>query len=87
LFGSTDMGNVSQRVPALHPMLSFDLPPEAGNHTSAFAVAAGGENGDRFIRDGGLAMALTIADVARSDRLRARLRSALAERSEAHASS
>jgi amidohydrolase len=85
LFGSTDMGNVSQRVPALHPMLSFDLPPEAGNHTSAFAVAAGGENGDRFIRDGGLAMALTIADVARSDRLRARLRSALAERSEAHA--
>ena len=87
LFGSTDMGNVSQRVPALHPMLSFDLPPEAGNHTSAFAVAAGGENGDRFIRDGGLAMALTIADVARSDRLRARLRSALAERSEAHAGS
>lgn len=73
LFGSTDMGNVSQVIPALHPMLSFDLPPEAGNHTAAFATAAGGEEGDRFVRDGGLAMALTIADVARSQPVRARL--------------
>ncbi len=73
LFGSTDMGNVSQRLPALHPMLSFDLPAEEGNHTAAFAVAAGGPEGDRFVRDGGLAMALTIADVARSAPTRARL--------------
>lgn len=73
LFGSTDMGNVSQVVPALHPMLSFDLPVEEGNHTAAFAVAAGGENGDRVVRDGGLAMALTIADVARSQEIRTRL--------------
>lgn len=73
LFGSTDMGNVSQVVPALHPMLSFDLPAEQGNHTAAFAAAAGGVEGDRFIRDGGLAMALTLADVARSERVRARL--------------
>ncbi|RYE39453.1 MAG: M20 family peptidase [Hyphomicrobiales bacterium] len=73
LFGSTDMGNVSQRVPALHPMLSFDLPPEAGNHTAAFAVAARGADGDRFVHDGGLAMALTIADVAQSEPIRARL--------------
>jgi amidohydrolase len=76
LFGSTDMGNVSQVVPALHPMLSFDLPPEAGNHTAAFAAAAGGPEGDRFVRDGGLAMALTIADVARSEPIRARLMAA-----------
>ncbi|MET0453007.1 MAG: M20 family metallopeptidase [Mycobacterium sp.] len=73
LFGSTDMGNVSQRIPALHPMLSFDLPAHAGNHTAEFAAAAAGPNGDRFVRDGGLAMALTIADVARSDGIRARL--------------
>lgn len=73
LFGSTDMGNVSQILPALHPMLSFDLPPEDGNHTAAFATAAGGGEGDRFVRDGGLAMALTIADVARSGPVRARL--------------
>ncbi|WP_410592683.1 M20 family metallopeptidase [Amycolatopsis sp. lyj-23] len=73
LFGSTDMGNVSQVIPALHPMLSFDLPEEDGNHTAAFAAAAGGAEGDRFVRDGGLAMALTIADVARSASIRARL--------------
>ncbi|MBB4689291.1 M20 family metallopeptidase [Amycolatopsis jiangsuensis] len=73
LFGSTDMGNVSQVLPALHPMLSFDLPAEDGNHTAAFAVAAGGAEGDRFVRDGGLAMALTIADVAQSAPIRGRL--------------
>ena len=73
MFGSTDMGNVSLRIPALHPMLSFDLPPEAGNHTAAFAAAAGGPEGDRFVRDGGLAMALTIAEVARTESIRARL--------------
>ncbi|MTD54413.1 M20 family metallopeptidase [Amycolatopsis pithecellobii] len=75
MFGSTDMGNVSLRIPAIHPMLSFDLPPEDGNHTAAFAAAAAGPEGDRFVRDGGLAMALTIADIARSEPIRSRLRS------------
>ncbi|MDL9948954.1 M20 family metallopeptidase [Gordonia sp. ABSL11-1] len=81
LFGSTDMGNVSQVVPALHPMLSFDLPADQGNHTAAFAAAAGGVQGDRFVAEGGLAMALTIADVARSSELRARLHRAASDRS------
>jgi metal-dependent amidase/aminoacylase/carboxypeptidase family protein len=73
LFGSTDMGNVSLRVPALHPMLSFDLPAEQGNHTAAFAEAAGGPQGDAFVRDGGLAMALTIVEAAQSEPVRTRL--------------
>jgi amidohydrolase len=73
MFGSTDMGNVSLRVPAIHPMLSFDLPPEEGNHTAAFALAAGGPEGDRFVRDAGLAMALTVVEAARSGRTRERL--------------
>ncbi|WP_410653334.1 hypothetical protein [Amycolatopsis sp. cmx-4-54] len=73
MFGSTDMGNVSLCVPVIHPMLSFDLPPEDGNHTAAFAVAAGGPEGDRFVRDAGLAMAFTVAAVARSGEIRARL--------------
>lgn len=30
-------------------MLSFNLPPEAGNHTAAFAAAAAGEEGDRLV--------------------------------------
>jgi amidohydrolase len=73
MFGSTDMGNVSLRIPALHPMLSFDLPPEAGNHTAAFAAGAAGPEGDRFVHDAGLAMALTIADVAQNHAIRTRL--------------
>lgn len=73
MFGSTDMGNVSLRIPAIHPMLSYDLPPEDGNHTAAFAAAAGGPEGDRFVHDAGLAMALTIAEVAQSQSIRARL--------------
>ncbi|MFD2473626.1 M20 family metallopeptidase [Amycolatopsis silviterrae] len=73
MFGSTDMGNVSLRVPAIHPMLSFGLPAEEGNHTAAFAVAAGGPEGDRFVRDAGLAMARTIAEAARSSEVRGRL--------------
>ncbi|HLU56730.1 MAG TPA: M20 family metallopeptidase [Pseudonocardia sp.] len=80
MFGSTDMGNVSLRIPAIHPMLSFDLPPEEGNHTAAFATAAAGPDGDRFVRDAGLAMALTIADVARSEPVRARLIGSAARR-------
>lgn len=73
LFGSTDMGNVSQLIPSLHPMLSYDLPAEDGNHTAAFADASADTPGDRFVHDGGLAMALTIADVAVSEHLRQRL--------------
>lgn len=73
MFGSTDMGSVSLRIPAIHPMLSFDLPPEDGNHTAAFAVAARGPEGDRFVRDASLAMALTIADIAQSESVRSRL--------------
>lgn len=64
LFGSTDMGNVSQVAPAIHPMLSFELPAGSATHTADFAVAAAGPQGDRFVRDGGLAMALTLADAA-----------------------
>lgn len=73
VFGSTDMGNVSQIMPALHAMVSFNLPPEDGNHTVAFAEAAGGPQGDLAVRDGGRAMALTIADVAQSGEIRRRL--------------
>ncbi|RJQ84218.1 amidohydrolase [Amycolatopsis panacis] len=73
MLGSTDMAEVSLRIPALHPVLSFGLAPDQGNHTAAFAAAAGAADGDAVVRDGGLAMALTIADAAASVPLRARL--------------
>ncbi|RYF59874.1 MAG: M20 family peptidase [Comamonadaceae bacterium] len=73
MLGSTDMSDVSVRMPAIHPVLSYALPPESGNHTAAFAEASGAQDGDRFIADGGLAMALTVVDAALSPSTREHL--------------
>jgi hypothetical protein len=67
------MAEISVHMPAIHPVLSFDSPPEDGNHTAAFARTASGPEGARAIHDGGLALAWTIADAARDDALRRRL--------------
>jgi amidohydrolase len=42
--GSTDVGNVSQRAPTIHPLLRVPGVKESV-HTAAFAAAAGGEPG------------------------------------------
>ncbi len=59
--GSTDMGNVSYRVPSIHPMLAC-APPEVVIHNPEFARWAGSETGDRAALDGAKALALTAAD-------------------------
>lgn len=59
--GSTDMGNVSYAVPAIHPMIKV-APEGVAIHTPEFAVHAGGEAADRAVIDGALAMALTVVD-------------------------
>lgn len=48
--GSTDMGNVSQRVPALHAYIAID--DEAEPHTAAFREAARSPRADQAIVDG-----------------------------------
>jgi amidohydrolase len=48
--GSTDMGNISQVVPALHPYLQ--VVPGLAIHTREFGTAARGEAGDRAVLDG-----------------------------------
>ncbi|KAL8290218.1 hypothetical protein RQP46_003157 [Phenoliferia psychrophenolica] len=40
LGGSTDFGNVSYEVPALHPMFQIPCGPGEGNHTIGFTAAA-----------------------------------------------
>ncbi|HSM43410.1 MAG TPA: M20 family metallopeptidase [Acidimicrobiia bacterium] len=60
--GSSDMGNVSQVVPSIHPMLAIET--AAVNHQKEFAVDTITESGDKAIRDGALAMAFTIIDMA-----------------------
>lgn len=59
---STDMGNVSHALPAIHPTIG--LACEARPHTLEFAEAALGENADRAVLDAALALARTAADLA-----------------------
>ncbi len=53
--GSTDMGNVSQVVPAIHPMI--ELEPELAAHTREFAAAANGPYAEAAITDGATMLA------------------------------
>lgn len=64
--GSSDMGNVSQVVPSIHPMLGIDS-DGAVNHQLEFAAATVTPSGDEAIRDGALAMAYTVIDMAEQD--------------------
>jgi amidohydrolase len=65
--GSTDMGNVSHEVPAIHPMIDLNCYPTV-NHQPEFAAHTVTDDGKRIIRDGALAMAWTIIDLAVDDR-------------------
>lgn len=64
---STDMGNVSQVVPAIHPYIGIGSLP-ALNHQREFADHCVGERAERAIRDGAIALAWTALEVF-SDRL------------------
>jgi amidohydrolase len=58
---STDMGNVSRHIRAIHPYLGIDSAP-AVNHQAAFADATVTPAGDRAALDGATLMAQTIID-------------------------
>jgi len=73
LQGSTDMGNVSQRVPSIHPMLAA-APPHCTIHNPEFAKWAGSEMGDAAAIDGAKALAMTALDYLHDADLRARTR-------------
>jgi amidohydrolase len=59
--GSTDMGNVSHRVPAIHPMIQVS-PPTVVIHNAEFAAYAKSERGDQAIIDGAKGLAMTTLD-------------------------
>jgi amidohydrolase len=69
---STDMANVSLRLPAIHPYLGIDSLP-AVNHQREFAAHCVSAAADRAVIDGAAAMALTVIDLAARDEIRARL--------------
>ena len=66
--GSTDMGNVSHRVPSIHPMIAC-APPHVVIHNPEFAKYAGSETGDAAVLDGAKALAMTAIDVMTDDQL------------------
>jgi amidohydrolase len=69
---STDMGNVSQVIPAIHPYIGIDSLP-AVNHQPEFAAAAASPAADRAAMQGALALALTVLDIASDESARRRL--------------
>ena len=60
--GSTDMGNVSQVVPSIHPTIAI-ASPEVLGHTPEFAAAAASEAGHEGLTDAAKALAMTVVDI------------------------
>lgn len=69
---STNMGNISLRLPAIHPYLGIDSLP-AVNHQPEFAAHCAGPAADRAVLDGAIALAATVIDAATRDNVRDRL--------------
>ncbi|NAZ75019.1 amidohydrolase [Kineococcus sp. T13] len=59
---STDMANVSQLVPAIHPYVRIDS-AGAANHEPAFAAACVGASADAMVHDAATALAWTVVDL------------------------
>jgi amidohydrolase len=78
---STDMGNVSQYVPAIHPYLAA-APADCVIHNAEFARWAGLEMGDQAAIDGAKALAMTAIDFFTDATLRAEVAAAFAARAE-----
>jgi len=60
--GSTDMGNVSHRIPSIHPMLAV-APAGVIIHNPEFARWAVSDRGDAAVIDGAKALALTAVEL------------------------
>jgi amidohydrolase len=60
--GSTDMGNVSYRVPSIHPMIRV-APRGVSIHTHEFAAHAASPAGDEAVVLGAKLLAATLADL------------------------
>lgn len=70
--GSTDMGNVSLAIPAIHPSVLVEA-HGASNHQPEFAHWCAEPDADKALYESGTAMAWTAIDLATDDAARARL--------------
>jgi len=70
--GSTDMGNVSAIVPAIHPTVAI-APSDIPIHTEEFREIAASDLGHQGLLDSAKAMAMTAVDVLTDPELRRRM--------------
>ncbi|MCQ4207430.1 amidohydrolase [Streptomyces longispororuber] len=82
---STDMGNVSRLLPAIHPTIGYDT-GGARQHTAEFTAYGRTPGADRAVLDGAAALALTAVTAACDDGQRRRLLRAVAARGAGHGS-
>jgi len=79
--GSTDMGNVSHRVPSIHPMLRV-APDDVIIHNPEFTRWAASDEGDAAVIDGAKALALTALDLMADEAVLSRVRADFAATAE-----
>lgn len=77
--GSTDMGDVSQYLPAIHPMIALDG-TTATPHQHEFAAAAASPVGDTAVLNGAIALARTAIAAVEDPAVRERLLAVQRER-------
>ena len=70
--GSTDMGNVSAVIPAIHPTIAI-APPDIPIHTEQFREIAATESGHQGLIDSAKALAMTAVDVLTNAELRQKI--------------
>jgi metal-dependent amidase/aminoacylase/carboxypeptidase family protein len=72
-FGSTDMGNVSQLVPGIHPHVAIAERGVLG-HSPQFALASASEAGIKGMLDAAKSLAMTVVDVVASSETTAKVK-------------
>ena len=77
--GSTDMGNVTQVMPGIHPIVRVES-NGAAIHQPAFAAAAVGPSADAAVIDGSIMLARTVIRLAETPAERDRVLQAQADR-------
>jgi amidohydrolase len=77
--GSTDMGNVTQLLPGIHPMVAVDA-GGASLHQPDFTAAAATPSADQAVVDGAIMLARTVVRLAESPEQRDRVLAAQAQR-------
>jgi amidohydrolase len=70
--GSTDMGNITQVMPGIHPIVGIDA-GGASVHQPAFAAAAVGRSADTAVVDGAIMLARTVVKLAETPAERDRM--------------